>query len=200
MEQVFLRSFSPSNEQHADPEALIFYCLSGLAVRSKTEEDRREIGKLLEYAQVRHPYHPGVLHYLIHSYDTPKLASKGLEAAYRYGQVAPDVPHALHMPSHIFERLGLWYDSLSSNVRALKAAIKYSQALYGREQSKFAVDEVLTVVNTTAAVNSALIEPASQQWEGIIHPLSFLMKALAQTGQVYRGEVLPIFHWKLKML
>jgi tetratricopeptide (TPR) repeat protein len=75
------------------------------------------------------PEHPGALHYLIHSYDFPPLAARGLDAANRYGSVAPSAPHALHMPSHIYSMLGMWDDSIKANQAALNAAGGYTHAM-----------------------------------------------------------------------
>src|SRR5207302_10584700 len=72
-----------------------------------------------------HPDHPGAVHYLIHAYDSPAPASQGVTAARAYSKIAPDLPHALHMPSHIYTRLGLWEESISSNVAAVAAAQKH---------------------------------------------------------------------------
>ena len=69
-----------------------------------------------------YPQHPGIPHYLIHAYDNAELAPRGLTAAKAYAQIAPSAPHALHMPSHIFTRLGLWDDSIASNLAAREAA------------------------------------------------------------------------------
>ena len=78
--------------------------------------------RLLEPLDRSYPQHPGIPHYLIHAYDNAELAPKGLPAARAYSQIAPSAPHALHMPSHIFTRLGLWDDSIASNLAARKAA------------------------------------------------------------------------------
>jgi tetratricopeptide (TPR) repeat protein len=77
---------------------------------------------ILEQVFAEQPDHPGVAHYLIHSYDYPALASRGLPAAQRYAQIAPSAPHALHMPSHIFTRLGFWQESIATNRDSAKAA------------------------------------------------------------------------------
>jgi hypothetical protein len=108
-----------------DREAAIFYALSLLASEKpgdKARPNHRKAGAILEPIFAQHPEHPGVAHYLIHSYDSPELAELGVPAARRYAKVAPSVPHALHMPSHIFERLGLWDDSISSNIASADAA------------------------------------------------------------------------------
>src|SRR5260370_11445983 len=83
---------------------------------------------LLEPIFLRQPRHPGVAHYLIHLYDTPALAERGLDAAKRYSQIAPAAPHAQHMPSHIFTRLGYWKESIGSNTEAARAAKASNEA------------------------------------------------------------------------
>jgi uncharacterized protein YdhG (YjbR/CyaY superfamily) len=87
--------------------------------------------EILNQVLVRHPNHPGVAHYIIHSVDYPSLAELGLKAARAYASIAPDSPHALHMPSHIFTRLGLWDDSIASNTASTKSAIAQAQRLHG---------------------------------------------------------------------
>src|SRR5204863_2778081 len=79
---------------------------------------------ILEDQFKQHPDHPGVAHYLIHSYDYPPIAAKGLSAARRYAEIAPSAPHALHMPSHIFTRVGAWQDSISTNTRSAQVALQ----------------------------------------------------------------------------
>src|SRR5207253_11492622 len=74
------------------------------------------------------PEHPGLAHYIIHANDSPQLASLGLDAARRYAQIAPSAPHAQHMPSHIFIRLGLWYASIAANQRSFDEGIEYVRA------------------------------------------------------------------------
>jgi tetratricopeptide (TPR) repeat protein len=80
--------------------------------------DRRKAISVLEPLLQQHPEHPGVAHYMIHATDRPELAAQGLDAARRYAAIAPDSAHAIHMPSHIFVRLGLWQDSITSNIAA----------------------------------------------------------------------------------
>jgi len=112
-----------------DREASIFYALTlnGVALAvppDKTYPRQKKAGAILEPIFREMPQHPGVAHYIIHSYDFPTLADRGLEAARRYSKIAQDSPHALHMPSHIFTRLGLWEDSISSNLASAAAARK----------------------------------------------------------------------------
>jgi tetratricopeptide (TPR) repeat protein len=108
-----------------DQEAALFYALALLATASpedKTYANQRKAAALLEAIFAAHPDHPGAAHYLIHAYDNPVLAPQGVAAARSYSKIAPDMPHALHMPSHIFTRLGLWDDSVASNLAAAAAA------------------------------------------------------------------------------
>jgi tetratricopeptide (TPR) repeat protein len=103
----------------------VFYALALLANASpadKTHVRQKQAADLLEPLDRAYPQHPGIPHYLIHAYDNAELAPKGLPAAKAYSQIAPSAPHALHMPSHIFTRLGLWEDSITSNLAARDAA------------------------------------------------------------------------------
>src|SRR5215475_4305902 len=101
-----------------DDEAQIAYAITlnvAASPADKTYVNQLKGAALLEPIFKRQPEHPGVAHYLIHLYDYPALAEKGLEAAKRYAKIAPAAPHAQHMPSHIFTRVGLWNDSIASN-------------------------------------------------------------------------------------
>ena len=104
-----------------DDEAQIFYAIYLTATQSpndKTFADTLKAAQILEPQFKKHPDHPGVAHYLIHSYDYPPIADKGLNAAKRYAEIAPSAPHALHMPSHIFTRVGAWQASVATNRRS----------------------------------------------------------------------------------
>lgn len=112
-----------------DHETTIFYALSLLASASSSPPDKtyarqRKAGALLEPLVSQEPKHPGIEHYIIHAYDYPALAPQALAAARQYAKVAPDSPHALHMPSHIFTRMGLWQESIESNLASTAAARK----------------------------------------------------------------------------
>jgi hypothetical protein len=113
-----------------DHEAEIFYALA-LAVAAdpgdKTYADQLKAGAILEKLFEEDPTHPGLAHYIIHAYDVPALAERALIAARRYSDIAPDAPHALHMPSHTFTRLGYWQASIDSNVAAAAAARRQGQ-------------------------------------------------------------------------
>jgi hypothetical protein len=108
-----------------DTEAEVFYALSldmTADLSDKTYANQLKAAAILERLNKLQPEHPGIAHYLIHSYDYPAIASRGVDAARRYAQVAPGHPHALHMPSHIFTRLGTWQDSIDTNRRSAAAA------------------------------------------------------------------------------
>jgi tetratricopeptide (TPR) repeat protein len=108
-----------------DVEAKILYALTvsgNHELSDKTFARPLKAAALLEPLSVAHPQHPGIAHYLIHSYDYPPIAPKGLDAAKRYSQIAPSAPHAQHMPSHIFTRVGYWRDSITANQRSVQAA------------------------------------------------------------------------------
>lgn len=114
-----------AQQNRNDPEVQIFYALALLATASpedKTHQNQKTAAEILEPLYLKYPQHPGISHYLIHAYDNAELAQKGLKAAREYAQIAPSAPHALHMPSHIFTRLGMWKDSMRSNEDARIAA------------------------------------------------------------------------------
>jgi hypothetical protein len=127
MEDVYLR-------YPDDPEAAVFYALAideAVNVLPADPNFTRQLkaGSILEKVLAANPEHPGALHYLIHSYDFPALADRGLAAARKYGDVAPAAPHALHMPSHVYSMLGMWPDSIKANQAALSVANGYAHAL-----------------------------------------------------------------------
>ena len=114
-----------------DLEVTIYYALALLATASRTDTTfarQKQAIAILEPLYARHPDHPGLAHYLIHATDSPKLASLGLSAARRYARIAPSAPHAQHMPSHIFVRLGLWDETAASNGKSYDAGVAYSKA------------------------------------------------------------------------
>jgi hypothetical protein len=123
-----------------DHEAAVFYALSLLASEpdgDATFSNRKQAAAILEKIFAIAPDHPGVAHYLIHSYDKPQLAQLGLPAARRYAQIAPAAPHALHMPSHIFARVGLWQDDINSNLASIAATRKTAAMHMGGEGHQF---------------------------------------------------------------
>lgn len=144
------------DENKDDTEVAIFYALAlrASAVPSdKTYSVQRQAGKILEDLFENEPNHPGIAHYIIHSYDYPELAELGLSTARRYADIAPNSAHAQHMPSHIFTRLGLWEESISTNLNSASSAICYADA----------------------------ISPGAH-WDEEVHAMGYLVYAYLQTG------------------
>jgi tetratricopeptide (TPR) repeat protein len=114
-----------------DMEAAIFYSLALDAAADPTDKTyakQKKAGAILNALYTKHPNHPGIVHYIIHTFDSPELASLGLTAARKYASVAPSSAHALHMPSHIFTRLGLWDECIQSNIASVSAAKCYAES------------------------------------------------------------------------
>lgn len=147
-----------------DDEAQIYYALAlntSASPTDKTYANQLKGAAILEQIAKRQPNHPGVAHYLIHLYDYPAIADKGLEAARRYAKIAPASSHAQHMPSHIFTRVGDWSESISSNLEAVRVAklgneasdelhamdyLVYAYLQLGKDdQAKAVIDEMNTV-------------------------------------------------------
>ncbi|MEP7298482.1 MAG: hypothetical protein ABI702_20045 [Burkholderiales bacterium] len=153
-----------------DDEAQIFAALYVAGTQSQADQTYAAYLKAagtLEKMFVKYPDHPGIAHYLIHSYDAPPIADKGLPAARRYAGIAPDAPHALHMPSHIFTRVGAWQDSIATNRRSADVAKKdndgtgafhaadymvYAQLQLGRDQDARRVLDEFARVSTDPAL------------------------------------------------
>jgi hypothetical protein len=147
-----------AQEYPDDTEAAIFYALALNATAlptDKTYANQLKAVEILQEILVDQPDHPGIAHYLIHSNDYPALAANGLDAALRYAEIAPDAPHAQHMPSHIFTRLGYWQESIETN-RTSAAVVK----------------EELAAANKQGIGSSSLL-----------HPMDYLMYAYLQLGQ-----------------
>ena len=114
-----------------DNEAAIFYALALDAAADpadKTFAKQKKAGSILNALYSKEPNHPGIVHYIIHTFDSPELAELGLPAARKYASVAPSSAHALHMPSHIFTRLGLWDECINSNLVSVSSAQCYAQS------------------------------------------------------------------------
>jgi tetratricopeptide (TPR) repeat protein len=126
-ERAFQRVFEHFPDDH---EAAIFFALAlnGTALPTdKTYANQRKAARILNAVLPLEPDHPGVAHLIIHSYDYPELASLAVPAARAYARIAPSAPHALHMPSHIFTRLGLWDESIASNIASAAAGKAYAE-------------------------------------------------------------------------
>ena len=146
----------------SDREAAVFYALSlistGMMLRDKTYVREKQAAEILNRVAVREPRHPGVTHYLIHSYDFPALAQLALPAARSYAKLAPASAHAQHMPSHIFTRMGLWSDAIKSNLDA-----------------------------HSSAKNFAVRNHMSGAWDEQLHAMDYLAYAYLQSAQDKRA-------------
>lgn len=145
-----------------DTEAAIFYALTLNSTADKGDKNHpneRKAGKILESIFPDQPNHPGIAHYIIHNYDNPELAHMALTTARRYADIAPNSAHAQHMPSHIFTRLGLWQESIQSNIRSASAARCYAESS-GKEG----------------------------HWTSEIHALDYLLYAYLQQGNTAKAK------------
>jgi hypothetical protein len=141
-----------------DREATVFYALAldtNASPTDKSYANQKKAAQLLKQVFDEQPNHPGAAHYLIHSYDSAPLADFGLPAAICYADIAPAVPHALHMPSHIFTRVGKWPESIASNTASAKAGEDYAARKFG----------------------------AGVVWDQTLHAMDYLEYAYLQTGQ-----------------
>ena len=128
----------------SDTEAKIFYAISLVASASPTDKtyaNQLKAGGMLEALWAKQPDHPGLAHYIIHSYDYPALADRARIAAQRYATIAPSAAHALHMPSHTFTRIGMWEQSISANNRSMQVALangSIAEALHASDYAMYA--------------------------------------------------------------
>jgi hypothetical protein len=137
-----------------DQEAQTFYALALAAAEEptdKTYSSRLKAGAILESLFREEPDHPGLAHYIIHTYDVPSLAGKALIAAERYSEIAPDAPHALHMPSHTFTRVGYWQNSIDSNRAAAAASRRVGQTAEELHASDYQIYAYLQMAQDEAA-------------------------------------------------
>jgi hypothetical protein len=156
----------------ADTEALIFHAIALVASAPPTDKTYRrqlEAGRILEALWAKQPDHPGLAHYIIHAYDAPPLAGRARAAAERYALIAPSAAHALHMPSHIFTRLGLWQASIDANTRSLQAALSggaFAEALHAADYAMYAMlqlgqDQAAKAILDTLPALTARFDPSA---------------------------------------
>ena len=158
--QAYLKAMAAVAQHYPqDDEAQIYYALAldvAASPADKTYSNQLKAAAILEDIFKRQPQHPGVAHYLIHSYDYPPIAEKGLDAATRYSKIAPTAPHAQHMPSHIFTRVGYWKESIAANagsVRAAKADKEYGDQLHGQDYMVYAYLQLAQDKNARAVID-----------------------------------------------
>ena len=151
------------NKYTGDVETAVFYSLAILAtadLNDKTYSKQKKSGEILEKLFETNPNHPGIAHYIIHNYDSPELAHLALNTARKYAVIAPASAHAQHMPSHIFTRLGLWDESIKSNIDSANSAVCYAES-----------------VNPNAS------------WVSEIHALDYLVYAYLQLGDNTKAQL-----------
>jgi tetratricopeptide (TPR) repeat protein len=158
--QAYLKAMAAVAQHYPqDDEAQIYYALAldvAASPADKTYSNQLKAAAILEDIFKRQPQHPGVAHYLIHSYDYPPIAEKGLDAATRYSKIAPTAPHAQHMPSHIFTRVGYWKESIAANagsVRAARADKEYGDQLHGQDYMVYAYLQLAQDKNARAVID-----------------------------------------------
>jgi tetratricopeptide (TPR) repeat protein len=189
--QAYLKAMEALAQRYPqDDEAQIYYALAldvGASPADKTYANQLKAAAILERIFARQPQHPGVAHYLIHSYDYPPIAEKGLDAATRYSKIAPTAPHAQHMPSHIFTRVGYWKESIAANtasVRAAKADKEYGDQLHGQDYMVYAY---LQLAQDKAA-RGVIDEMASSTGNLDAPGASFALAASPARYMVERGD------------
>jgi len=167
-----------------DLEAKIFYALALILAEPPDDVDLVETKKAVQVLTPllrEHPEHPGIAHYLIHACDTPGLAQEGLEAARRYAEIAPASPHALHMPGHIFARLGLWQEDIRSNLASKAAAENVTGMHVGAENRLHAMefleyaylqighdDEARAIIAEAKAIPQSEVDPRYGNYYAVV--------------------------------
>jgi hypothetical protein len=193
--QQRIRSYLGAMEKLAakyptDDEAQIFYAITlntSASPTDKTYAQQLKGAAILEPIWQRQPQHPGIAHYLIHLYDYPPIAEKGLPAAQRYAGIAPAAPHAQHMPSHIFTRVGYWKESIASNlasVQAAKAEREYGDQFHGQDYLVYAYLQLAQDREARAVVD----EMAAAQANPMAIGSQFALAAAPARYAVERGD------------
>ena len=173
-----------------DDEAQIAYAITlntSASPADKTYAQQSKGAAILDPISKRQPQHPGVTHYLIHLYDYPSTAAKGLDAANRYAKIAPAAPHAQHMPSHIYTRVGLWRESIASNTAAVKAARadkSFDDQLHGQDYMVYAHLQLGQDKEARAVIDD-MMQLADRN---LIVPGSFALAASPARHAVERGD------------
>lgn len=178
-----------------DDEVVLFYALAlneGIAVSPADKTYSRHIraAEICDAVLAKNPHHPGALHYQIHSYDYPALATRGVAAATRYASVATDAPHALHMPSHVYSMLGMWKESVESNRAALRAAKAYVHAMDFSAYAHLQMGqdrEAARLVKEGHAVQSAATAAPTRSPTGGVLPVYTAYAALPARFAIERG-------------
>jgi tetratricopeptide (TPR) repeat protein len=155
------KAFDALRAMHGDDmEATIFYARTMVANAPPTDQtfaNQVAAAELLQPLFDKHPSHPGLAHYLIHAYDAPPIATRGAKAALAYAGIAPDAPHALHMPSHIFTRLGHWDESIETNMRSARAEPDSNAAVHPMDYMVYAYLQLGRLNDAKRVVDRAVL-------------------------------------------
>jgi tetratricopeptide (TPR) repeat protein len=189
-----------SAEYPNDKEAAIFYALALNAAADPADKafsKQKKAGSILHALYPKQPDHPGIVHYIIHTYDSPELAMLALPAARKYASVAPSSAHALHMPSHIFTRLGLWNECIGSNLASVSSAQCYAKAagIKGHWDEELHGLDYLVYAYLQKGENDL----AKQEWNYLktineVHPVNF--KVAYAFAAIPARYLLENKHWK----
>jgi hypothetical protein len=174
-----------------DDEAQIFSALYIAGTQTQSDQTYAAYLKaaaILEPQFIKYPNHPGVAHYLIHSYDAPPIAAKGLDAARRYAGIAPAAPHALHMPSHIFTRVGAWEDSAATNMRSYESAKKGGEPNEAYHASDYTVYAFLQMGRDTDAKRQLEAVQAVSDYSPAVRTAPYALSAMPARYAMERGE------------
>ena len=173
-----------------DDEARIFSALYIAGTQAQSDQTYAAYARattILEPMFRKYPNHPGVAHYLIHAYDAPPLAARGLEAARAYSKIAPDAPHAQHMPSHIFTRVGAWEESAASNAHAFAAALPGREFGESQHASDYMVYADLQLARDDAA-KAAIDQAMAIDIPALAPPSYYARSAMPARYAVERGD------------
>jgi hypothetical protein len=187
--EAYVRAMGELAQRYPDDvEASVLYALALSATfdpGDKTYARQHGAAAILEPLFERYPEHPGVAHYLIHSYDYPAIADLGLPAAQRYAQIAESAPHALHMPSHIFTRLGHWQDSIATNIASANASADLRGRLHAWDYLTYAYLQVAQDADAQAIVeNVAALREVKDENLGAAYGLAAIpMRAALERGR-----------------
>jgi tetratricopeptide (TPR) repeat protein len=174
-----------------DIEASIFYALSLAAAADpadKTYAKQLKAGAILENLFAQYPNHPGLAHYIIHAYDVPPLAARAVVAAHRYGEIAPSTPHALHMPSHTFTRVGDWQNSIDANIAAAAAARSDGQPGEEMHASDYMIYAYLQTAQDSAALH--VVESAAPTFSRL-NPAVLVSGAASPSTAYFAHAAIP---------
>jgi tetratricopeptide (TPR) repeat protein len=173
-----------------DDEAQIFYAITlnvAASPADKTYANQLKGAAILEPIWQRQPQHPGIAHYLIHLYDYPPIADKGIPAALRYSKIAPNAPHAQHMPSHIFTRVGYWKESIAANLASVQAAMASKESgdqLHGQDYLVYAYLQL----GQDAAARQVIDQVEATQPNPDVYAGAFAQAASPARYMVERGD------------